>query len=193
MTVEEITAEFVESPEFLATFGADLSSAEFVETLFTNVLPGNNDQQGRADFTAALESGDLTRAAIVAEFAESQELRNSTAEAAEAFVASIYQTSSDTLDGGLGADVLFGGRGADSFVFDTQGGGQDTVLDFTSGTDTLDLGANADFDSFAEIMAAGTQVGQDTVFDFGGGNTLTLENVILSELTDADFALDVLV
>ena len=66
------------------------------------------------------------------------------------------------------------------------------MLDFTSGTDTLDLGANADFDSFAEIMAAGSQVGQDTVFDFGGGNTLTLENVLLSELTDADFGLLIL-
>ena len=63
------------------------------------------------------------------------------------------------------------------------------MLDFTSGTDTLDLGAHADFDSFDEIMAAATQNGQDTVFDFGDGNTLTLEGVILSELTEADFGL----
>ena len=188
LTPTEITAQFVTSEEFQLTYG-DLTTVEFVETLFTNVLPGNTDAAGRAAFTAALENGTLTRADVVAEFAESQELRNRTDDAAAEFVSTVFTNNMDVLDGGAGDDILFGGRGADSFVFDTQDGGMDTVLDFTSGTDTLDLGANADFDSFAEIMAAGSQAGQDTVFDFGDGNTLTLENVILSELTEADFGI----
>ena len=89
--------------------------------------------------------------------------------------------------------MLFGGRGADTFFFDTTTSGQDTILDFTSGTDAILLDDNASFDSFAEIIAAGTQESLDTVFDFGGGNVLILENTVLTELTEADFALDVLV
>lgn len=197
LTVEEITAEFVESPEFQQTYG-DLENAEFVELLFTNVLPGNTDAQGRANFTEALDAGSLTRAGIVAEFVDSFEFVQRMQAPATEFVGSTFTGFNDILSGGTDNgnlfggsddDILFGGRGADRFLFDTETGDIDTILDFTSGTDTLDLGANEDFDSFAEIMAVGTQVGQNTVFDFGEGNMLILENVILSELTEADFGI----
>ena len=46
---------------------------------------------------------------------------------------------------------------------------------------------NPAFNSLAEILAAGSQVGLDTVFDFGGGNTLTLNNTIFAELEATDF------
>ena len=187
LTAQQITAEFVASPEFQATFG-DLDDTEFVELLFTNVLPGNMDQQGRADFIEALGNGTLTRAQMVAELADSQELRNSTAEAADAFVATIFETSEDELDGGTGNDILLGGRGADDFIFDTLDGGADIILDFTAGVDEIDLGNNNPaFNSLAEILAAGSQVGLDTVFDFGGGNTLTLNNTVFADLEATDF------
>ena len=185
-TVETIITEFVDSPEFLATYGEDLTDEAFVDALFANVLPGNTDPIGRAAFTEALETG-TSRAAVVAELSESPELRNSTAEAAEAFVSTVFTGSDDILDGGTDNDVLFGGRGSDEFVFDTEVGDQDTILDFTTGTDTINLGSNDAFDSFVEIIAVGAQIGQDTVFDFGGGNTLTLNNTILIELTADDF------
>jgi len=187
-TTQAITAEFVGSEEFQNTYGS-LDNAGFVELLFTNVLPGNTDTQGRADFTEALDAGALTRADMVAEFVNSFEFVQRMESLAAEFVAGTFTSSGDTLDGGMGNDIMFGGRGADSFAFDTQDGGADIVLDFTSGTDTLDLGAHADFDSFSEIMAVGSQVGLNTVFDFGDGNTLTLENVILADLTEADFGL----
>jgi len=186
LTAEEITAEFVESPEFQDTFG-DLDDTEFVELLFTNVLPGNMDQVGRDAFIEALDNGTLTRAQMVAELADSQELRNSTAEAADDFVASIFTENGDTLDGGAGNDILFGGRGADIFVFDTQDGGQDTIFDFTNGVDIIDLGGNSAFDSFAELLAVGSQIGLETVFNFSDDNILTLDNTVLGELTEADF------
>ena len=188
LTVEAITAEFVASAEFQNTYG-NLENAAFVDLLFTNVLPGNTDTQGRANFTEALDAGTLTRAEMVAEFVNSFEFVQRMEGPAAEFVAGTYSGSGDTLIGGTGNDVLFGGRGADNFVFDTQGGGNDIVLDFTAGTDILDLGSNAAFDSFVEIMAAATQVGQDTIFDFGDDNTLTLKGVIASELTEADFGL----
>ena len=188
LTAEQITAEFVASPEFQATFG-NLDDTEFVGLLFTNVLPGNMDQQGRANFIDAIGNGTLTRAQVVAELADSQELRNSTADAADAFVATVYSTSEDTLNGGTGNDTLFGGRGSDDFVFDTVTGGNDIILDFTIGVDTIDFVDNPAFDSSAEILAAAAQVGLDTVFDFGGGNTLTLDNTVLENITEDDFGL----
>jgi trimeric autotransporter adhesin len=45
---------------------------------------------------------------------------------------------SDTLRGGLGTDKLTGGAGADIFVFEARGG-NDTITDFVSGTDKIDL------------------------------------------------------
>ena len=186
LTAEQITAEFVASPEFQATFG-DLNDTEFVELLFTNVLPGNMDQQGRADFIDALGNGTLTRAQMVAELADSQELRNSTADAADAFVATIFADNGDTFNAGVGNDILFGGRGADTFQYNVERFGEDVIVDFTPGTDTLFLFGNVEVFNFEYIMSMGEQLGLDAIFDFGFGNVLTLENVMLTDLTAQDF------
>ena len=37
------------------------------------------------------------------------------------------------------------------------------------------------------MIAAGAQIGADTVLDFGAGQTLTLQNVTLANLTAGDF------
>lgn len=49
------------------------------------------------------------------------------------------------------------------------------------------LGFGANFDTFAEVITAATQTGADIVFDFGGGQTLTLQNTNLASLTSNDF------
>ncbi|MEL7028787.1 MAG: hypothetical protein AAGL49_06120, partial [Pseudomonadota bacterium] len=95
---------------------------------------------------------------------------------------------SDTLVGGEGDDVLYGLGGADVFVFG-EGDGVDTVKDFTSGLDQLDLtGLGEDYDTFAEVLAAGSQDGGDAVFVFGA-DQLILEGATLSALTADDFIL----
>ena len=89
----------------------------------------------------------------------------------------------DILDGGVGDDILTGGADADTFVF-LQGTGSDTVTDFIQGEDVLDVGdifANA-----SDAVAASNVVGGNTVVDFGGGNSVTLLNVI-DPLVEADF------
>ncbi|MEZ2144669.1 VCBS domain-containing protein [Bradyrhizobium sp. DN5] len=95
----------------------------------------------------------------------------------------------DLINGGAGNDFLGGGFGADTFVYAT-GGGADTIGDFLqTQTDKIDLTGVAGVSSFAQVQALATQVGLNTVIDFGNGDSLTLSNVTLSNLTAADFIL----
>lgn len=47
----------------------------------------------------------------------------------------------DVIQGGLGADTLTGGAGADRFVYTSLRDGTDTITDFQSGVDVIDLSA----------------------------------------------------
>ncbi|WP_051337282.1 right-handed parallel beta-helix repeat-containing protein [Leisingera daeponensis] len=90
----------------------------------------------------------------------------------------------DMLNGGNGADRISGGDGSDTFVF-TARHGQDTVLDFTSGTDMIDLsglGQSASSYSDLEISSQGGSALIDT-----GEGTILLQGVQVSELGAGDF------
>ncbi len=93
----------------------------------------------------------------------------------------------DILGGGLGNDYLSGGAGNDEYVYDTTSGGADTIAGFGSNELIYILGGDADFDTFAEIIAAASNVGANVSFDFGGGNTLTLLGKQITDLDAADF------
>ena len=96
----------------------------------------------------------------------------------------------DTLWGQAGNDTLTGGTNNDRFVFES-GGGADVITDFTGGAGASDLinliGFGAAFDTFAEVIGASTQQGANLVINFGGGNTLTLQNVTAASLVADDF------
>ena len=100
------------------------------------------------------------------------------------------QGGDDVMNGGVGLDTLDGAAGDDTFQFDL-GGGADRFVGFTAGAATDDkielTGFGVAFDSYAEVIAAATQNGVDTVIDFGGGDIVTLENVALSTLHADDF------
>lgn len=49
------------------------------------------------------------------------------------------------------------------------------------------VGYGAALNSFAEVIAASTQVGGAVVIDLGGGDTITLQSVTLASLTAGDF------
>lgn len=88
----------------------------------------------------------------------------------------------DILAGQQGDDILFGKGGADIFVFQP-GGGADVVKDFRQ-ADTLDF-SSFGISSLDELLDRAEQVGSDTLFDLGGGNTVLIEDVILSQIEDS--------
>lgn len=102
------------------------------------------------------------------------------------------QDGADTLIGGAGADVMTGGAGNDVFSFRFDEGPTDVITDFAAGAGASDvvrlLGFGATLDSFADVVAASTQVGADTVIALGAGHTLTLQNVLMTSLDVDDFA-----
>lgn len=93
----------------------------------------------------------------------------------------------DALNGSAGNDQLLGGAGADGFVF-TDEPGNDTVLDFVSGTDTIDLSSfGITFDDLTiEQANGGTQVFVDGDTDGAVDFTITLTGV--AQVTADDFA-----
>jgi serralysin len=103
-------------------------------------------------------------------------------------------TGSDILKGGSGKDKLFGQEGndilkgqggADHFVF-RAGYGEDTIKDFSDKDDVLDL-RSFHLGSKSEAKSYASMVDGDTVFDFGDGDILILEDFNLSALDKGDF------
>ena len=85
-------------------------------------------------------------------------------------------TGNDTLSGGAGDDLMRGGEGADTFVYDA---GKDRIGDFLNDVDRLSLNSAAlglDGLTAQEIAAMATQLDTALFWDFGGGNTLTLDD-----------------
>ena len=95
----------------------------------------------------------------------------------------------DQMNGDAGNDALSGGAGADAFFFDA---GRDTVADFADNLDTIfveDTLLGAAPKTVASILAEGSIVAGNAVFDFGGGHVLTVLGVsTLGTLSD-DLAL----
>lgn len=90
----------------------------------------------------------------------------------------------DVLYGGTGNDIMHGGAGDDVFMF-AGGGGQDVILDFTAGSDLLQIVSNV---NDTGIEAPEDLVGRvhDTEFgatiDLGNGDSVTLANVGADEV-----------
>jgi hypothetical protein len=94
----------------------------------------------------------------------------------------------DDLRGNSADNIWTGGGGNDRFQA-RAGMGSDAVTDFVGGagaSDLLDVRAFG-YANAADALADATQVGADTVFDFGNGNTLTLFNTLKSTLHADDF------
>ena len=90
----------------------------------------------------------------------------------------------DQLDGGAGSDDLFGGAGIDMFNFNLgNGNDHDVIRDFENDIDTINL-ISFSFSNVSEALDLANDVGSGVVFDFSSGDTLTILNTSIAELTN---------
>ncbi len=97
----------------------------------------------------------------------------------------------DNINGGADNDILTGGNGADTFKFATDHG-DDTITDFDTAIDRLDLSATTtDFQSLADVNAAAQVTSANGVsgllINTGGGDSIFLENVNSVNNLSVDF------
>jgi cytochrome c5/Ca2+-binding RTX toxin-like protein len=94
-TLLEVAEGFVGSPEFTATYSANLTNSQFVTLLYNNVLNSNPDDRGLARWTGDLEAG-ASRAEVVLGFSQSPQFINETTLQANAYAnASLASNWSD--------------------------------------------------------------------------------------------------
>ena len=155
---------------------------------------GNDTVDGGAGIDTASYS-DATKAVKVSLAATGAQVTGGsgtdTLIAVENLIGSAYadtltgNSGANVLNGGAGADTLTGGAGADTFVFDTltSSANRDSVKDFVSGTDKLQLsiGAFAGLSSYglgqldASELAFGTRAttsSQHLIYDAKSGTLM---------------------
>lgn len=169
------------SAEFIQRYG-DTTDAAFVTLLFQNVLNRDPAPAGLANWVTALENG-MTRAQAVEHFAQGPEFVLISQTDLLTFMRA---QSDDTLSGGAGDDVLFGGALADTFVFNALEVGTDRLTDLEP-WDTVAI-ENAPFADVDALFAALGQDGADVVLDMGDAR-LELSDVELSQLSADMFTL----
>lgn len=173
-----VVSSFVKAREFQDKYG-DVTDSEFVELLYANVLGRAPDQSGLNGWTQQLVTGAMTDAEVVSSFVQGNEFRNKSAQPFESWM---REKGGDRLDGGAGDNILFGGIGADTFVFDMAGAGTQTVCDMEA-WDTVEI-ANSLYTDTAAAMADLAQQGRDVVLASDEA-TLVFQGMSLSDF-DAD-------
>jgi Ca2+-binding RTX toxin-like protein len=92
----------------------------------------------------------------------------------------------DLLNGGTDDDHLQGDDGNDIFLFRSNFG-HDTITDFVAGEGSDDIIDTDVFADFASVLAAATQVGDDTLITADANNSILLKNIAVGNLHQDDF------
>ena len=94
----------------------------------------------------------------------------------------------DWLAGERGNDSLTGGLGNDVFLF-AQGGGIDTITDFTNGIDKIQIAADTGITAFGQLKITGGTVNgvSYSTITMGNGGQVTLTGVSTTQLDATDF------
>ncbi|MDE0023201.1 MAG: calcium-binding protein [Spirochaetaceae bacterium] len=165
----------------LSMFGADLSYSDLTITATTDgtgtiiTVPGNGeDDDGTTITLQGVTSTDVTESMF--EFSNAGD-------------DTITGTAADEIiTGGSGDDTMSGGGGSDTFVF-APGDGDDTITDFSTSDDKIDLTAFGEDVSYSDLTIAATTDGTGTVITLPGedGGTITLQGVTSTDLTADQF------
>ena len=94
----------------------------------------------------------------------------------------IGNNGNDTLAGQMGNDKLYGGTGADVFIF-ARGHGRDVIVDFVDNDDSIQL-SGFGFSSATSALAFASQVAGDVEFRFASGERLIVEHTMIAMLMD---------
>lgn len=180
-TLDQAISGFTKGREFTNTYGEDLTDAEFVELLYQNVLGRAADAGGLQGWLDAM-AGGLAREGVVKGFSEAREFRENTADDLRGWMRT--NTPDNTIQGGDGVNILSGGIGSDTFVFDINDDADNTVLDLEA-WDYIQFQAGGDL---ASIKNAMQQVGNDVVFE-DGDLKITFLNTMFDDMTDDMFIL----
>ena len=92
--------------------------------------------------------------------------------------------------GGGGNDVLSGGIGADVFHF-SAGSGYDVILDFNSAEGDVVRLRDYSFITFADVQAAMTQDGADTILQLSASDAIRFSNKTIGSFVAKDFSLPI--
>ena len=100
----------------------------------------------------------------------------------------------DIIFGGSGADTLTGGAGADTFVF-APGDGSDTITDFNTSEDKINLSMFGDDISFEDLTITATSDGTGSIITVSGDTdsenvTITLQGVATTDVAESLFEFD---
>lgn len=173
----DVISGFVGSREFQRTYG-DATNREFVTLLYNNVLDRDPDKAGMDNWLTHLREGTRSREEVVRGFAQSGEFIRSTSDALTAYLRGLGEN--DRLEGGAGADVLYGGVLSDTFVFAAFDGGNHTVVDLEA-WDRIEL-QGFGYGGKGGALSHFQQVGDDVVFE-DQGLTVTFLDVDLDAVT----------
>ena len=88
--------------------------------------------------------------------------------------------------GGTAGTTLVGGTGKDTFVFQNNLTGLDTVKNFSVANDTLQFNKTL-YANYAAAMAHASQVGANTVFTIDSHDSVTLQSITKTSLTTNNF------
>ncbi|OOY27724.1 hypothetical protein BMI90_10960 [Thioclava sp. L04-15] len=174
----EMVSGFVNSPEFLGTYG-NLDDEGFISLLYQNVLGRAPDSGGLTWWLDQLDSGVYTRERVVASFAQSPEMITQSAQAQIDWFRSF--DFEDVLDGGAGYNLLQGGIMADQFVFRAGEDGHHVVLDLEPWDKLSFEGFN--YTSAADVRTHMSEQGDDLLFS-DLGVTIEFVDVDLSGIGD---------
>lgn len=180
MSYGAVASGFVNSEEFQKVYGSTTND-QFVTLLYKNVLDRDPEDSGLQNWLNHLSSG-MARERVVEGFAQSQEFINSSEVTMRDWMK--QRPMDDQLYATGGDDMLFGGVGRDTFVFNADVRGNATVADLEA-WDVIRL-IGSEYRSSAEAMAALERDGANTVLEVGR-TTVTFNDTRIADFEEDMF------